>query len=146
MTALIATCHKFTNANIALLPKALPKVTVLDMRLKSCWTTFYNDSITDEGLIAMVEGFKFHDLRSLTMSVCDDVTDASLLKIVECCPRLHTLDLFGAIFHKKSVLDLILSRKLIAKKICLEPSESKWVEKKLKKASFLPIPRFWYNG
>lgn len=116
ITELAVRKHQFTNEFYPRLPKALPKVKVLEMCRHNDGrhnSTF--EQITEECFIAMIEGFKNHDLRSLVMHASDDITDAVG---VDC-------------------LELILSRKLKVKIMGIERRvEAKWIAARLEKAKF----------
>lgn len=101
LTKFVAKDHQFANEMYPLLPKALPAVVALSI----CGRSSPLEPIIEDGLVAMIEGFQHHDLRSLTVEVNSTITDRSLLKAVECCPDLHTLELFNAVYQKKTVLD-----------------------------------------
>jgi F-box/leucine-rich repeat protein 2/20 len=49
--------------------------------------------VTDTGIVKTVEGCP--NLHTLNMSFCNDITDISVIKVAEGCPNLHTIDLEG---------------------------------------------------
>lgn len=141
----VTTNNNFTNAVFPLLPKVLPMVTVLDICREKISDIC---DINDASFVTMIEGFKHNNLRSLSMNTCDDITDVSLLKVLQCCPRIHTLQLYNSMFYRKTVLDLIMSRKLKVRKLCIDKADHDWIMNRLKLAHFRRIPEFriWNNA
>mmetsp|Transcript_9409 Transcript_9409/g.9211 ORF Transcript_9409/g.9211 Transcript_9409/m.9211 type:complete len:114 (-) Transcript_9409:13-354(-) len=49
--------------------------------------------LTDTGIVKLLQ--KCPNLHTLELYDCHDITDTSIVKIAECCPTIHTLDLRG---------------------------------------------------
>lgn len=122
----------FMAETIAILPQLLPKVTKLG--LLGCFI----ENCEEDDILGVLEGFRRNDLSFLELQANDDMTDNVLLKIVDCCPRLQTLELFHGNFYKQTVFNLIFTKKLNASVIRCPDAE--WIEERLKMFDFEPIP------
>jgi F-box/leucine-rich repeat protein 14 len=95
----VSFCDKITDQGLVFISQGLPQIRSLS--LNSC-------TVTDAGLIKLSQTLT--DLKTLNIGQCSRVTDKGLNAIINNCPHLSSLDIYGCPSISHYIVDRLMTK------------------------------------
>lgn len=112
------------NACIAHLAEYCPKITTLQLD---------NGTMTEDAMIALLEGYRGGRLKVISFLQCDKLSDLTLFKIVELFPVLDVLIISGKV-TRQALCNVLVSGALTVKQVGTSDIDNAWLKEELTRA------------